>query len=125
MTMLIASCVTRGSVPVVVDTACDWVKPIYSKPNSACTETYLVFGPFDNKEACENVMSYINTQFFHFMLTLKKNTQHTTKKAYELVPMQDFSESWNDEKLFEKYDLDKSDIAYIKSIIRPLEVNYE
>ena len=27
--MLIASCVTRGSVPVVVDTACDWVKPIY------------------------------------------------------------------------------------------------
>lgn len=29
MTMLIASCVTRGSVPVVVDTACDWVEPIY------------------------------------------------------------------------------------------------
>ncbi|EPL9641785.1 hypothetical protein MMF17_001725 [Enterobacter hormaechei] len=27
--MLIASCVTRGSVQVVVDTACDWVKPIY------------------------------------------------------------------------------------------------
>ncbi|MGG8285590.1 hypothetical protein [Klebsiella sp. 141162] len=27
--MLIASCVARGSVPVVVDTACDWVKPIY------------------------------------------------------------------------------------------------
>lgn len=29
MTMLITSCVTRGSVPVVVDTACDWVKPIF------------------------------------------------------------------------------------------------
>ncbi len=29
MTMLIASCVTSGSVPGVVDTACDWVKPIY------------------------------------------------------------------------------------------------
>ena len=29
MTMLIASCGSRGSVPVVVDTACDWVKPIY------------------------------------------------------------------------------------------------
>ncbi|MEG6330343.1 hypothetical protein UXO57_20950 [Enterobacter hormaechei] len=27
--MLIVSCVTRGSVPVVIDTACDWVKPIY------------------------------------------------------------------------------------------------
>ena len=29
LTTSIASCVTRGSVPVVVDTACDWVKPIY------------------------------------------------------------------------------------------------
>lgn len=28
-TMLIASCGTRGSVPVVIDTGCDWVKPIY------------------------------------------------------------------------------------------------
>ncbi|HGY3718852.1 TPA: hypothetical protein ACNVDX_004553 [Citrobacter gillenii] len=27
--MLIVSCVTRGSVPVVIDTACDWVNPIY------------------------------------------------------------------------------------------------
>ncbi|MDU1092621.1 MAG: hypothetical protein E7A42_23160 [Leclercia adecarboxylata] len=27
--MSIASCMTRGSAPVVVDTACDWVKPIY------------------------------------------------------------------------------------------------
>ncbi|SAF23128.1 Uncharacterised protein [Enterobacter hormaechei] len=32
-TMLIASCVTRGSVPVVVDTTCDWVKPIYLTDN--------------------------------------------------------------------------------------------
>ncbi|AYE16607.1 hypothetical protein VSS87_03345 [Escherichia coli] len=27
--MLIASCGSRGSAPAVVDTACDWVKPIY------------------------------------------------------------------------------------------------
>nr|WP_241869521.1 hypothetical protein [Enterobacter roggenkampii] len=29
--MLIANCVTRVGVPVVVDTACDWVKPIYQE----------------------------------------------------------------------------------------------
>nr|WP_253378513.1 hypothetical protein [unidentified bacterial endosymbiont] len=27
--MLIASCVTRGSAPVVIDTACEWSKPLY------------------------------------------------------------------------------------------------
>lgn len=33
MTMLIASCATTGPGPVVVDTACDWVKPIYLTDN--------------------------------------------------------------------------------------------
>lgn len=28
-TMLTANCVTSGSVPMVVDTSCDWVRPIY------------------------------------------------------------------------------------------------
>ncbi|WP_144815113.1 hypothetical protein [Enterobacter sp. DE0047] len=28
-TTLLGSCSTTGSVPVVIDTACDWVKPIY------------------------------------------------------------------------------------------------
>lgn len=102
------------------DSKTDWVKPIYAPPNSACTETYLVFGPFENKVICENVMSYINTRLFHFMLTLKKNTQHTTKKAYELVPMQDFSEAWDDEKLYKKYQLSPEDIQYIESMVRPL-----
>ncbi|EAT0589982.1 hypothetical protein DQJ40_20930 [Salmonella enterica subsp. enterica serovar Alachua] len=27
--MLTVSCAVRGGVPVVTDTACDWVKPIY------------------------------------------------------------------------------------------------
>ena len=65
-------------------------------------------------------MSYINTRFFHFMLTLKKNTQHTTKKVYELVPMQDFSKPWTDKELYEKYQLTQSEIEYIESMIRPM-----
>ncbi|EDU1088595.1 hypothetical protein [Salmonella enterica] len=35
--MLIVSCGNRGSVPVVVDTACDWVKPIYLTDNDIAT----------------------------------------------------------------------------------------
>jgi eco57I restriction endonuclease len=102
------------------DSKTDWVKPIYAEPNTACTETYLVMGPFEDKQTCENVMSYINTRFFHFMLTLKKNTQHTTKKVYELVPMQDFSKPWTDKELYEKYQLTQAEIDYIESIVRPV-----
>ena len=102
------------------DSKTDWVKPIYAEPNTACTETYLVMGPFEDKQTCENVMSYINTRFFHFMLTLKKNTQHTTKKVYELVPMQDFSRPWTDKELYEKYQLTQAEIEYIESMVRPM-----
>jgi len=102
------------------DSKTDWVKPIYAEPNTACTETYLVMGPFEDKQTCENVMGYINTRFFHFMLTLKKNTQHTTKKVYELVPMQDFSRPWTDKELYEKYQLTQAEIEYIESMVRPM-----
>ena len=103
------------------DSKTDRVKPIYAEPNTACTETYLVMGPFENKKTCENVMSYINTRFFHFMLTLKKNTQHTTKKVYELVPIQDFSKPWTDKELYAKYQLTQDEINYIETMVHPMD----
>lgn len=101
------------------DSKTDYVKPIYAGAGSACTETYLVVGPFDEKKTCENVMSYINTRFFHFMLTLKKNTQHATKRAYEFVPIQDFSKPWTDKELYEKYQLTQAEIDYIEAMVLP------
>ena len=54
------------------DSKTDWVKPIYAEPNTACTETYLVMGPFEDKQTCENVMSYINTRFSILCLRSRK-----------------------------------------------------
>jgi len=102
------------------DSKTDLVKPIYSEPGSCCSETYLIFGPFSSKKRCENLMTYINTKFFHFCLTLKKNTQHATKTAYEFVPLQNFDESWTDEKLYKKYGLTENEINLIDSMIRPM-----
>lgn len=99
----------------------DRVNPIYAGINTACTETYLVIGPFENEEICNNVMGYINTKFLHFMLTLKKNTQHATRGAYQFVPMQDFTQSWTDEKLYHKYGLTKDEIEFIETMIRPMD----
>lgn len=101
----------------------DLVKPILAEPNSCCSETYLVFGPFQDEKTARNVISYIQTKFFHFMLTLKKNTQHATRNAYQLVPMQDFTQSWNGQKLYAKYGLTEDEIAFIESMIRPMEVS--
>lgn len=103
------------------DSKTDVIKTIYASPNSCCTETYLVVGPFGSKEECENVQSYINTKFFHFLITLRKNTQHTTKPVYQFVPIQDFSEKWTDEKLYKKYNLTEEEINFIELTVRPTE----
>lgn len=96
--------------------------PILGEPNTCCTESYLMIGPFSKKQKAENVISYIETKFFRFLVLLIKNTQNAMKKVYTFVPMQDFKEIWTDKKLYEKYGLTKEEIDFIDSMIRPMDL---
>ena len=103
----------------------DIVKPIMGEPNSICTQTYLLIGPFENKQICENAITYINTKFFHFMLGLKKVTQDAMSKVYSLIPLQDFSKPWTDEELYKKYGLTEEEIAFIEKTVWPNKMDGE
>lgn len=103
------------------DTRTDIIKPILGEPNSISTETYIMNGPWNSEEEAENVCEYIGTKFFHFMLGLKKITQHTTKKVYEFVPLQDFTRKWTDADLYEKYNFTDEEKLYIDSAVWPEE----
>jgi site-specific DNA-methyltransferase (adenine-specific) len=96
-------------------------KPILAEPGSACTETYLMVGPFENKKQTKNALNYMRTRFFRFCVFLIKNTQHAAKNVYKFVPMQDFTKEWDDKKLYKKYNLDSSDIDFINSKIKEME----
>ena len=103
------------------DIRTDRLKPIIAEPNTCCTETYVVIGPFEDLTRTKNAISYIETNFFHFLLGLKKITQDATLKVYQFVPLQDFNETWTDEKLYKKYGLTQEEIDFIESMIRPME----
>jgi len=105
------------------DSKSDNIKPIYSEPNSCCTETYVVIGIYKNKKISENVMKYIETKFFHFLVTLRKNTMMASKVVYSFVPTQDFEVEWTDEKLYKKYGLTTDEVAFIESMIHPSDFN--
>lgn len=96
-------------------------KPIVGGPQTACTETYLLVGPFDSSEEAENVAQYMKTQFFRFMLLLLKSTQHITQKVYALVPQQDFTKKWSDDELYAKYEITDDEIDFINTLVKPLE----
>ena len=101
------------------DSKTDWIKPIYSEPGSCCTETYVVFGPLENETQCKNLITYINTKFFHFLVTLQKNTMMAPKSVYSFVPLQDFSKPWTDKELYLKYKLTQEEINFIENMVRP------
>ena len=92
-------------------------KPIISLSPSCCTETYLVVGPFETQQECENVKNYMETKFFRFLVLLIKNTQNAMNKIYSLVPEQNFHEQLTDKYLYEKYSLSKEEIDFIEELI--------
>lgn len=87
-----------------------------------CNGTYMVIGPFGNDRVkCDNVISYIKTRLFRFLVGIKKPTQDLKDQTFSLVPMQDFSEPWTDEKLYAKYGITPDEQAYIESLIKPMD----
>ncbi len=97
-------------------------KPIAGEAGSACTETYIVVGPFNAPFEVNNAISYIQTKFFRFLVMLRKSSQHAASSVYAFVPQQDFSKPWTDTELYKKYGLTDDEIAFIESMIKPMEL---
>lgn len=90
-------------------------------PKTICTETYLVVGAFKKKSQAENLMQYMKTRLFRFLVAQFMYSHHITKDAYSFVPILDMESEWTDEKLYKRYGLTKDEIAFIESKIRPME----
>ncbi len=89
------------------------------EPGKCCNGTYMVIGPFgESREKAENVVSYMKTKFFRFLIGVKKITQDLKDTSFSLAPLQDFSKKWTDKDLYKKYNLTKAEISYIESMIR-------
>ena len=87
--------------------------------NSCSTETYIVAKGFKNLKEAKNAVSYTQTKFFHFLISFMKPTQNASKRVYKFVPKVDFSHTWSDEELYELFNLSKSEVAQIESLIWP------
>jgi site-specific DNA-methyltransferase (adenine-specific) len=95
-------------------------KPFIGEPGSVSTETYISIGPFKNKKTAENVVSYMQTKFFRFLVLLLKNTQHGTAKVYSYAPIMDFDINYNDKFLYTHFNLNNNEIDFIESMVRPM-----
>jgi site-specific DNA-methyltransferase (adenine-specific) len=100
-------------------------KPIVAQPPSACTETYLVVGAYDTEAEAENLASYLRTRFLRFLVALRKNTQHITQDRFAFVPALPMTKKWTDKKLYSHFGITEEEVAFIETIVRPMEVENE
>lgn len=90
-------------------------------PGQINTETYLDIGVFDTREEALNFDKYLKSKFTRFLLRQAISSLNVTRECFRFVPYEDFSKPWTDEELYAKYNLTKEEIAFIESMIKPME----
>ncbi len=108
-------------------------QPFYGEPFSVCSQTFLVIWYNQNftEIECKNIIKYIKTKFFRYLVSLKKKTQNGPRMVYQFVPIQNFKNNSDidrskkvdeiDKILYKKYKLSDDEIKYIESRIKPLD----
>ncbi len=90
-------------------------------PGTICTETYLVVGSYDTQAEAKNLISYMKTRFFRFLVAQFMYSHHITKEAYSFVPILDVKKTWTDEELYKRYEFSPEEISFISLKIRSMD----
>lgn len=90
-------------------------------PSSVSTDSYLIIGDNKDEEYVTNEYNYLKTKFVRFLMLQAISSINLSKDKFQFVPLQDFSHPWTDEMLYKKYGLTEDEIAFIESMIRPME----
>ena len=104
----------------------DGKRRVFSKidilpPGTICNETYLVIGSFKKKSQAANLVAYMKTRFFRFLISQFMYSHHITKESYAYVPILDMDVTWTDEALNKRYGLTNEEATFIEFKIKPME----
>lgn len=130
--------IERGDLPLNREWADDWKvlmtrvqgtsaavetkflsKPIIAGPGTACTETYLVAGRFDDELDAKRYAMLLSTRFVRFLVSLRKGTQDAARNVYAFIPDVPLDRDWTDELLYERYGLTDYEVAFLESQVAP------
>lgn len=107
-------------------------EPLIGEPLIGYTQSFISFGKFKTKKEAKAAHKYICSKFARTLLGVLKVTQDNSKEVWRYVPLQDFTSNsdidWSksvaeiDKQLYKKYGLTKDEIAFIESMIKPMEI---
>jgi 16S rRNA G966 N2-methylase RsmD len=72
---------------------------------------------FETENERENFINYLKTDFCRFCLSLYKTSKNLLSGELEIIPWLDFTEEWDDDKLFAKFDVSQELQDYIRDFL--------
>lgn len=92
-------------------------------PKEVCTETYIVVRSFNTKAEAINCRNYLALKLPRFLIAQVANAQMVNKKSFQFVPDVDFTKSWRESDLYEKYGLSQEEREYVESSIKEMPMS--
>jgi len=68
---------------------------------------------FDNEIERNNFIEYLKTDFARFCISIFKTNENLHRKELCLIPVMDFTQEWDDEKLYKFFNIPQETIEYI------------
>ena len=72
---------------------------------------------FSTEKEMQNFINYLKTDFARFLLSFYKNSQNLHRGELEIIPWLDFTEEWDDDKLFKKFNVSQELQDYIRDFL--------
>lgn len=101
--------------------------PMIGTPMMGATQTFISVGAFETLDEAKACEKYLKTKFARAMLGTKKITQNNPPRAWENIPVQDFTKNsdinWDcnineiDAQLYKKYEFTQNEIGWVEEKI--------
>lgn len=88
-------------------------KVLVATPNQVYSDAFISILA-DTEEEANNILKFINTKFFRFLLGLRKISWHTKPSTLKYIPLLDFSREWVDQDLYKEFNLSSEEIDLIE-----------
>ena len=86
------------------------------KPKEVCSQSYILF-EVDDKKKAKSLLSYMNSKFANFMLSIRKISQDINGSTCKWIPLLPLDRKWTDKKIFKYLKLNKEDIKLINETL--------
>jgi hypothetical protein len=81
-------------------------------PNEVHCKTYVSF-EIDTENEAKSLLSYMKCRLPNFMLSLRKNSQHTCSSTCKWIPLPPLNKEWTDAEVYKYFKCSEEDINLI------------